>query len=93
MEGTRVSIVLAMKVILIFSLVASLGKYAFRIQNPYLFIDCSKENNIAVVYWRSGESDIRFHNSSHLSEQVSNSFIVTVRVGMAFIRLLKVFIS
>ena len=25
-----------------FSLVASLGKYALRIQNPYLFIDCSR---------------------------------------------------
>ena len=55
MEGVRVSIVLATKVILIFSLVASLGKYVFRIQNPYLFIDSSIENSIAVVYWRSGE--------------------------------------
>ena len=45
-----------MKVILVFSFVASLGKYAFRIQNRYLFIDCSVENSIAVpVYWRSGE--------------------------------------
>ena len=33
---------------------ASLGKYAFKIQNPYQFIDCSKENGIEVVYWRSG---------------------------------------
>ena len=37
MEGARVSIVLATKartkVILVFSLVASLGKYTFRIQN------------------------------------------------------------
>ena len=30
------------------SLMASLGKYALRIQNPYLFIDCSIENGIAV---------------------------------------------
>ena len=30
-------------------LVASLGKYAFRIQNLYQFIDCSKENGAAVV--------------------------------------------
>ena len=44
-----------MSPLLIFSLVASLGKYAFRIQNPYLFIDCSIENAIAVVYWRSEE--------------------------------------
>ena len=44
MKGAHVSIVLATKVILVFSLVASLGKYAFRIQNPYLFIDCSIEN-------------------------------------------------
>ena len=33
MEGACVSIVLATKVILVFSLVASLGKYTFRIQN------------------------------------------------------------
>ena len=45
----------AMKVIFVFSLVASVGKYAFRKQNPYLFIDCSIENGIAVVYWRGGE--------------------------------------
>ena len=37
------------------SLVDSLGKYAFKIQNPYLFIDCSIENCIAVVYWRGRE--------------------------------------
>ena len=40
---------LAIKVILMFSSVASLGTYAFRIQSPYLFIDCSLENSIAVV--------------------------------------------
>ena len=71
MEGPRGSIVPAMKVILVFSLVASLGKYAFRIQNPHLlynFIDCS------IVNGYTGEvekSDIRFHSSSHLSKQVS----------------------
>ena len=38
-EGPRVSIVVATKAILIFTFVASLGKYAFfRIQNPYLFV-------------------------------------------------------
>ena len=47
-EGAHVSIVLAMKVILVFSLVALLGKYALRIQNPYLFIDGS-------IYRRCGE--------------------------------------
>ena len=31
---------LASRVIFMFSLVASLGKYALRIQNLYLFIDC-----------------------------------------------------
>ena len=36
-------------------LVASLGKYAFRKLNAYLFIDCSIENGLAVVYWRSGK--------------------------------------
>ena len=55
MEGACVSIVLATKVIPVFSLVALLGKYAFRIQNSYLFIDCSIENGIGMVYWRSGE--------------------------------------
>ena len=34
---------------------ASLNKYAFTTQNAYLFIDCSIENGIAVVYWRGGE--------------------------------------
>ena len=48
---------LASRVILVFSVVASLGKYALRIQNPYLFIDYI-ENGIAVVYWRGGEGDI-----------------------------------
>ena len=43
MEEARVSIVLVMKVIIIFSLVASLGKCAFRIQNPHLFTDFSIE--------------------------------------------------
>ena len=55
LEGACVSIVVVMKVILFFSLVALLDKYVFRIQNPYLFIDCSIENGIGVVYWRSGE--------------------------------------
>ena len=60
MEGPRhVSPLLysAMKVMLVFSLVASLGKDVFRIQNPFLIVvyDCSIGNDIAVVYWRSGE--------------------------------------
>ena len=81
-------IVQATKIILVlvFSHVASLGKYAFKIQNPYLFIDCSIE---MVLGWCTGEvekSDIRLHNSSHLSKQVSNSFTVTSWAGMAFIR-------
>ena len=81
-EGPRVSIVLATTVILVFSLVASLGKY--RIQNPYPFILLIKR-----LQWYTGEmekSDVRFHSSSHLSKQVSNSFTVTGRAGMAFIR-------
>ena len=43
--------ILATKVIYVLILVASLGKCAFRIQNLYLFIDCSIENGIEVVYW------------------------------------------
>ena len=38
-EGARVSIVPWIKIILVFRLVASQGKYAFRKQNAYLFID------------------------------------------------------
>ena len=45
-DGAHVSIILVMKVIVVISLVASLGKYAFRIQNSYLFIYCSIENGI-----------------------------------------------
>ena len=74
--GARVSINLQTKVIFVFSLVASLGKQAFKIQNPYQFIDCSKAYVIEVPWWYAGEvegKDIRFHNSSHLSKQVSNS--------------------
>ena len=42
--------ILVTQVIFVLSFVASLGKCAFRIQNPYLFIDCSIENGIEVVY-------------------------------------------
>ena len=45
-------IILATKVIFVFNLVAAL---AIRMQNPYLFIDCSIQNGIAVVYGRGGE--------------------------------------
>jgi len=38
-----------------FSLVVSLSKHAFRIQNLYLFINCNIENSIAIVYWKSGD--------------------------------------
>ena len=77
-EGAHVSIVLVTKVILIFSVMASLAKYTFRIQNPSLFIECNIENGIAVEVEKS---DIHFHNSSHLSKQVSNSFTVTGWAG------------
>ena len=40
------------KVILVFSLVASLGKYVFRIKNPSLFIDCNIENSGILEKWR-----------------------------------------
>ena len=43
------------KWILVFRLMATLGKYAFRIQNACLFVDCSIENVINSIYWRSGE--------------------------------------
>ena len=54
-DGARVYYFQVMKVIFVFSLVASVGKYAFRKQNAYLFIDCSIENGIASVYWRGRE--------------------------------------
>ena len=72
--GACVFMILATKVIFVLSLVATLGKCAFRIQNPSLFIDCSIEN---VLRWYTGEvenSNIRFCNSSHINKQVSNSF-------------------
>ena len=56
-ERSTCSIVSATKLdTLFFRLVASLGKYAFRIQNACLFVDCSIENDINSIYWRSGES-------------------------------------
>ena len=54
-EVARVSIILATEVLFTFILMASLGKYAFRIHNPYLFIDCTTETGIVEVYWRSEE--------------------------------------
>ena len=48
-EGASVSIVLTTEVILILSLVTLLGNYAFRIQNPSLFIDCNKENSGKLI--------------------------------------------
>ena len=83
-EGPHVSIVLATKVILVFSLVASLGRY--RIQDPYLIIlliVASIENGCGGIVEKS---DVRFDSSSHLSKQVSNSITLTGRAGMAFIR-------
>ena len=54
-ERSTCSIVSAMEWILVFRLMAALGKYAFRIQNACLFVDCSIENVINSIYWRSGE--------------------------------------
>ena len=51
-EGASVSIALTTKVILVFSLVASLGKHAFRIKNLSLFIDCNIENGGILEKWR-----------------------------------------
>ena len=39
----------------VFRLVDTLGKYAFRIQNACLFVDCSIENGINSIYRRSEE--------------------------------------
>ena len=65
------------KVIFVFSLVTSLGKYAFRTQNLYLlFIDCNVET---VLRWYSGEVE----NGEHLSKQFSNLFTVTGSAGKA----------
>ena len=78
--------ILATKVIFVLGLVASLSKCAFRIQNPYLFIDGVWKT---VSRWYTGElenCDIRFHNSSHLSKQVSNPFMEAGWAEKAFIR-------
>ena len=76
------SIVPAMKIMLVFSLLASLGKYTFRIENLYLLIDCSMLEKWRIVKPAS------VHKSSHLSKQVTvnNSFIVTGWIGKALIR-------
>ena len=52
-KGACVYITLVTKVIMVFRLMDSLGKYAFRIQRVDLFIDCNVEGDLMVVYWRS----------------------------------------
>ena len=76
-------------IILIFSFVASLGKYTFRMHNPYLFTDCNIENGVAVVRMLEGWKIVtpaQVHISLHLSKQVSNSFTVTGWAEKVFIR-------
>ena len=52
-EGASVCIILMTKVILAISLVASLGKHAFRINNLSLsIIDCNIENSGILEKWR-----------------------------------------
>ena len=68
--GARVSINLQTKVIFVFSLLVS-KRLKYRIRINLLIV--VKQ---AVLRWYAGEvegKDIRFHNSSHLSKQVSNS--------------------
>ena len=48
-KGANVFIVPVAKMMFIFRLVASLGKYAFRKRNAYLFIDCSIDYGLTVV--------------------------------------------
>ena len=62
--GARVSINLQTKVIFVFNLVASLGKYAFKIQKLYQFIDCSKEK------WRIKISAFTTHHIYRLAIQL-----------------------
>ena len=70
--------------IVLFSLIASLGKCAFRIQNLYLLIVVHIENGVAVTAVEN--SDIPFHYSSHFGQQVSNLLTVTGGAGKVFIR-------
>ena len=46
MKGARAPLFQRWRWTLVFRLVASLGKYAFTIQNACLFVDCSIENGI-----------------------------------------------
>ena len=55
MKGARAPLFQPWRCILVFRLVATLGKYAFRIQNAFLLVDCSIENGINSIYWRSRE--------------------------------------
>ena len=81
------------------SLVASLGKYAFRIQNTYQFIDCSKENGVAV---RSGCGGIlkkwtwwRIKTSAFtLAHRISVNRLAIQLVGLEGVHMVwKVFIA
>ena len=71
--GARVSINLQTKVIFVFSLVASLGSMRLKYRIRINLLIVVKQT---VLGWYTGgaeDKDIRFHNSSHLSKQVSNS--------------------
>ena len=56
-------------------------KYAFRIQNPNLFIDCSLENGIAVE-----NADIAFTTCRIWLNRLAKSFAVIGWAGKVFIR-------
>jgi len=89
-KGARVSIVPGMKIILVFRLVASVGKHVFRKRNAYLCIDLVSYKT--VWRWYTGltgeleNSDVRIRISSHQSKPVSNLFTSTGWAGKAFIR-------
>ena len=59
MKGARASLFQRWRWILVFRLVATLGKYTFRILNACLFVDCSIENGTGEVK----NSNIRFSSS------------------------------
>ena len=54
-KGARVSIVPEMKIILVFRLVASLGKYALENEMRICIDLVFLENGLAVLHWRSGK--------------------------------------
>ena len=86
-KGARVSIVPEMKIILVFRLVASLGKYALENKmRIYALMQFSQKTVWRLYTGEVENSHVRFHKSSHQSKPVSKLLTLTGWAGKAFIR-------